>query len=88
MSTADFVRYQITDIQYDVDDPEDLDGLPESLLAEVPADVLAREARSSGEVDEFLSDWISNETGFCHKGFKAAPIKETQPEHDSPSFGL
>ena len=46
-------------IQWDVDEPEDLEFLPETL-------VIPEELKGN---DEAISDYISTETGFCHYGF-------------------
>lgn len=47
-----------TNIEWDVDDLEDLDYLPTEI--EIP----------EGMIDEEeISDYISDETGFCHNGF-------------------
>lgn len=46
-------------IQWDVDYKEQLEDLPEEM--KIP----------EGMTDEEeISDWLSNETGFCHNGFK------------------
>lgn len=46
-----------TNIQWDVDCPEDLEFLPTEV--ELPAGMEAEE----------VSDYLSDLTGFCHKGF-------------------
>lgn len=47
-----------TNIEWDVDDLEDLDYLPTEI--EIP----------EGMIDEEeISDYISDETGFCHNGY-------------------
>ena len=47
-----------TNIEWDVDDLEDLDYLPKEI--EIP----------EGMTDEEeISDYISDETGFCHNGY-------------------
>ena len=60
-------KYAITDIEYDTDDEnltkEDLD-LPKELVIEV-----SDEYETDDEIEEYVSDEISNITGFCHKGF-------------------
>ena len=48
-----------TDIEWDVDFPEDLDTLPQEIL--IPDGIQ--------DVDE-ISDYISDYTGFCHRGFE------------------
>lgn len=45
-------------IKWDVDFEEDLEDLPTEM--EIP----------NGMTDEDISDYISDETGFCHKGFE------------------
>lgn len=45
-------------IEWDVDSPEELDYLPTEI--EIP--------ESLTDIDD-ISDYVSNETGFCHKGF-------------------
>lgn len=46
-------------IQWDVDDPKDLETLPKEM--EIP----------EGMTDEDeISDYLSDETGFCHYGFE------------------
>ncbi len=47
------------DIQWDVDSKEDLESLPEEV--EIPSCITSEDA---------ISDYLSNLTGFCHKGFR------------------
>ena len=47
-----------TNILWDVDDQEDLKKLPQEI--EIPSYLLE---------DEDINDYISDLTGFCHKGF-------------------
>jgi ferritin-like protein len=58
--------YKAVDIDWDVDDEEDLADLPAEVEVEVPRDVIF-----AGEdaVEEYVSDAITDETGFCHNGF-------------------
>jgi len=51
----------VTDIEYDTDG-EEVD-LPKTLEIEIPSHV------EDDEIEDFISDEISNITGFCHKGF-------------------
>jgi hypothetical protein len=60
------MNYKVTNIEYDTDG-EDL-GLPVELNIEVPVDL-----EDGQEIEEFISDEISNQTGFCHKGFTTSP---------------
>ena len=60
--------YQITDIAYDLDDDnyddEPAPELPVTLTVSIPDHI----AELCG-IDELLSDYISETTGFCHNGF-------------------
>lgn len=46
-------------IQWDVDEPEELDELPSEI--QIPDGM--------GDEDE-ISDYLSDVTGFCHRGFR------------------
>lgn len=46
-------------IEWDVDYPEDLENLPQEI--EIPNGI---------KDDDEISDYISDYTGFCHKGFE------------------
>ena len=48
------------DIQWDVDDPEDLEGLPTEIT--IPEEI--------ADDEDAISDYISDVTGFCHTGFQ------------------
>lgn len=57
------MKYIATNIQWDTDG-EDI-NLPTTLEVEIPnADTMDEQ-----DIDEFISDDITNQTGFCHKGF-------------------
>lgn len=58
------MKYTVTNIDYDTDDK---DGLPKSLVIEVSDDLDMYDA------EQYISDEISNQTGFCHKGFTTTP---------------
>jgi len=59
--------YKVTDITYDTDGG-DVD-LPTELDITVPNDLEDKE-----EIIEFISDEISNVTGFCHLGFSVPKL--------------
>lgn len=48
-------------IQWDVDAPEELDDLPNEV--DIPDDITD---------EEKVSDYLSDLTGFCHRGFELA----------------
>lgn len=63
--------YTITEIQYVTNDPEDVEGnllgLPQELFIEVDDNMGSRDRL------EYLSEEVSNRTGFCHCGFTITP---------------
>lgn len=62
------------DIEWDVDCQEDLEGLPTEI--EIPEGL---------EDEEDISDYISEVTGFCHKGFR---LVENEKDISDSSFVL
>ena len=56
-------KYTATHIKYDTDG--EVVELPEKLEIEVPNDIT-----DIDDIEEYISDEISNITGFCHFGFK------------------
>ena len=61
-------KYLVTNIQWDTDG-EDVD-LPNELEIILPDD---EELNSPEEIEEYISNEITNETGFCHFGFATEP---------------
>lgn len=59
------MRYTVTDIKYDTDG-EDID-LPETLTVDIPNEDFVK--YTPEEIEEYISNDISDQTGFCHKGF-------------------
>ena len=59
------MKYLITNIKFDTDG-EYIYDLPETLEINVPNNITDED-----EIDEYLSDKISDITGWCHKGFCA-----------------
>jgi hypothetical protein len=57
-------KYKITDIKYDTDG-EEIKSLPLNIEVEID-----ETDKDLGEIEEELSDAISNITGFCHDGFR------------------
>lgn len=55
-------KFVVKGIEYDTDG-EEIDDLPETLTITVPEEIEA------DNVEQYLSDEISNQTGFCHYGF-------------------
>lgn len=69
--------YKVTNIDWDVDDTEDLDNLPESIIVTVPEEICAVE-----EEEEWISDYLSDTYGFCNNGFSCDPIGEIDESID------
>jgi hypothetical protein len=64
-------QVQLTDIQYDTDE-EEVDSLPSEMTVLIPASITSEE-----EAEHFLSEHISNATGWCHQGFTVDPPLNT-----------
>lgn len=62
------MQYEITDIQYD----EGHSDLPSSLIMTTPNQL------SPDELEEQASDFISEKTGFCHKGFNVSALTNSK----------
>ena len=60
------MKYTVTNIEWDTDG-ENVD-LPSLIEIDVPGTIT-----ESQEIDDYLSDEISNQTGFCHTGFATTP---------------
>lgn len=61
------MEYIVSNIQYDTSN-RIAKTLPKSIVINVPDDLCTYE-----EIEEYLSDEISNQTGWCHKGFSVTP---------------
>lgn len=63
------IKVHITDIQWDTDDV---------LIPELPVEITQDfEFNGSGdaELEDFLSNWLSDTYGFCHYGFRFKIVK-------------
>jgi len=76
---------KVTDIQWDADDMDDIKhalkvgDLRRDMIVPIPADL------DDEEVDEYISDFITDKTGWTHKGFnieEGAKILERQDRTD------
>jgi hypothetical protein len=56
------MKYQVSNIEFDTDDIET--DLPTNMIIEVDDEITDKD-----EIEEFISDEISNQTGYCHFGF-------------------
>ena len=60
------MKYTVTNIEYDTDNKRV--KLPKSIKVTVPKYITERD-----DIEVFISDEISNITGYCHKGFSTTP---------------
>lgn len=67
--TNKLAKYVATNIKWDTDG-EDVDDLPIKVTVEIPNDIV-----DEAEIMEFVSDEITNVTGFCHNGFVMKKVK-------------
>ena len=59
------VKFRVYDIDWDTDG-EDVD-LPDEVVVDVPDEIVGY--GDDGDVNDYISDWLSDEYGFCHNGF-------------------
>ena len=62
-------EYRVSYIQWDVDDPKDLKDLPDTIVVDVPEEVVAID-----EEEDWISEYLSDTYGFCHFGFFFKPL--------------
>ena len=71
--------FKISNIQWDKTDdngcPVEADGLPHSLVLTSTGLGLSMNA-SMDEVEDAVSDWLSNSYGFCHQGFVLNEVEQ------------
>lgn len=58
----------VTDIDFDLDGEENVDGIMEALPKGMEFEV-EDDGFTDEEIEECLSDAITDETGWCHNGF-------------------
>lgn len=68
------MKYEVIDIKWDTDG-EDI-GLPDKMIVHVDIENF----EDDYEISEYISDEISNMTGFCHFGFNTIPELKEQGE--------
>ena len=59
--------FKIFNIKYETDGENDTD-LPKTLVVKIPDDIT-----NEYEINEYISNEISNVTGFLHKGYNTEP---------------
>lgn len=69
---ADVSGVVAVDIEWDASEPEDLESLPEEV--EIPKNVVEQQKDNP----DAISDYLSELTGFCHKGFAIIDHTETR----------
>ena len=71
MPKSTIKKVTVTDIMWDTDG-EKVDGLPVQILIEIPASIKRRD-----DAEEYVSDKVSEVSGFCHEGFSCTPELNT-----------
>ena len=61
------MRYTITNIIWDTSEPF-ASSLENEMVIDVPDNITEPD-----EIEEYISDEISDRSGFCHKGFATTP---------------
>lgn len=65
------IKLYIHNIEWDVDEENELEDLPIEVELEVPEDKYLSDLEEYGPdgIYEEVSNWLSDEYGFCHRGF-------------------
>lgn len=72
-------KYRVFNIDWDVDNEEERADLPTEIIIEDENDL----TNENYELSDFISDAITDETGFCHCGFNFELIEEENPHRES-----
>lgn len=73
-------KVHITGIRWDADNPEDISHLSSEMILDVPEHV-----KDEDELEEFIEDELSNQSGFCHAGWERAEILKPE-KTPTPDF--
>lgn len=66
-------KYRVYGIGWDANDIEKMD-LPKEIEVELTEGEEVENLNDDEEVEDYLSDYITDETGFCHFGFSYEEI--------------
>lgn len=66
-------KFRVYDIKWDLDDLEDVNRVPNEMIVEVSAEDVD-DLNDEEDVDYYISDYISDEVGFCHAGYECTEI--------------
>ena len=66
------MKIKFSNIKWDCEESDEFDYLPTAFETEIEE---ADEYDNEEELADFLSDWLSDEYGYCHKGFDFEVIK-------------
>ena len=72
------MKYLVFNIKWDINDGERL--TPPEMIVDVPVE----SSQTRDNVEQYLTDEISNITGWCHDGYEFEPVPE-EPDHKHPS---
>ena len=86
---GDSYPFTVTDIDWDTDgeDASEL-NLPETLVVDVPMECVDN---GSAEVEDYISDYLSDTYGFCHNGFSVEGLDDEQMDESKKNedwFGI
>lgn len=66
------IKVSVKNVQWDVDHPSEKAHLSKNLCFDMTVDTDVDDEM----LDELISDEVSNQTGFCHKGYEISSIRE------------
>jgi hypothetical protein len=62
------MKYRVFNIKWDIDDGEG--STPSELIIDVPAE----NTNTPDDIEQYLTDEISNISGWCHDGYDFEPV--------------
>lgn len=66
--------FKVFGIKWDVDSKADLKHLPKEMRVVISSNEVC-DIMDEEEIEEYISDFISDETGYCHDGFNYKEIR-------------
>ena len=71
-NSGDVVEVSVCNIDWDADDEDDLNEIPDNITFAIP--VVEYSRLNENDLNEMISDTITEITGFCHKGWESFSI--------------
>ena len=61
-------KFKVFNIKWDLDEPEDINCVPNEMIVDISNKEIDN-LNNEEEIEDYISDFISDEIGFCNDGF-------------------